>query len=78
MGNMGINVEVKKWGNSLGVILPKEIVKEKDIHENEEIGILIYKKTNINEVFGMTKNWKKKNKMTAQEFKDQSRKEGWN
>jgi antitoxin component of MazEF toxin-antitoxin module len=34
---------VKKQGNSLGIILPKEIVKERNLKENSEIEILIAK-----------------------------------
>lgn len=71
--NMGVNVKVKKWGNSLGIILPNELIKEKEIHENDDIGILVFKETNLKKVFSILKNTKVKTNITAQEFKDESR-----
>jgi antitoxin component of MazEF toxin-antitoxin module len=64
-------VTVKKWGNSLGVILPKEFVNENKIKENDKIDILIARKRDLSDMFGTLKT-----KMTAQQFKDMVRK-GW-
>ncbi|MBI5391846.1 AbrB/MazE/SpoVT family DNA-binding domain-containing protein [Candidatus Woesearchaeota archaeon] len=48
---------VKKWGNSLGIIIPKEIVRENKIHQHEEIVIEIKgkQKTVLEELFGAIK-----------------------
>jgi len=49
-----INIRPKKWGNSLGLVLPKQIVVEAHITENQDIEILILKKGNVlTKSFGM-------------------------
>ena len=64
-------VIVKKWGSSMAVILPKEIVKNQGINEGDEIVINLFKRGNLEDVFG-----KLKTKMSGQQFKDLARK-GW-
>lgn len=50
---MKVSVKTKKWGNSLGVILPAEMVKQMNIKEGEEFTISIEKKFNVlKEAFG--------------------------
>jgi antitoxin component of MazEF toxin-antitoxin module len=68
---MAIEVSIKKWGNSMGIILPKELVKEKDLKENETILIEVVKKADLRHLFGSYRT-----KMTGQEFKDEVKK-GW-
>lgn len=48
-------VKVKEWGNSLGVIIPKEIVEHVSLHAGDEIKIDIIKNKRI-DGFGMFKN----------------------
>ena len=71
-----IQAEVRKWGNSLGVIIPKETVEREHIKEKEKIKFLILRDSNVlSSTFGMVKSkWKK----SAQRIKDQSRKELYN
>lgn len=64
-------IKVKEWGNSLGLIIPKEIVAREQISPNDEIVVTISKKDNLEDFFG-----KLKIKKSAQELKDESRK-GW-
>ncbi|MFA5856008.1 MAG: AbrB/MazE/SpoVT family DNA-binding domain-containing protein [Candidatus Pacearchaeota archaeon] len=67
------NVITRKWGNSIGIILPKEIVDKENIKENMELSILISKKTNVlNETFGMLKG---KLEKSSQNMKDELKKE---
>ena len=61
----------KKWGSSIGVILPREIVEKQGIREGDEIIINVFKKGNLKDVFG-----KLKTRMPGQKFKDIARK-GW-
>lgn len=67
---------VRKWGNSLGLIIPKETVEKEHIKEKEKLRFLIIRDSNVlKETFGMVKGkWKK----SAQQFKDQARKELYN
>ena len=65
--------QVKKWGNSLGVILPKELVEKQHLKENDKIDILVVKEADLSDMYGALKG---KVKMSGQEFKDFVRK-GW-
>mgnify|MGYP001576066158 CR=1 FL=1 len=38
-----VTARVKRWGNSLGVILPKNIVDQQNISEGSEIELLVNK-----------------------------------
>ncbi len=51
-----ITTKTRKWGNSLGVRIPVEIVKEMRLKENQEIVIDIKPKENpLKELFGSVK-----------------------
>jgi len=59
--------QTKKWGNSLGVIIPKNDAFELGLHEDEEIAIDIVKKDSpLKELFGFGKS----NKITKQQFEE--------
>lgn len=68
--------EVRKWGNSLGIIIPKETVEKEHIKEKEKIRFIIVRDSDVlSKTFGMVKGkWKK----SAQQIKDQARKELYN
>lgn len=66
---MAIEVKLKKFGNSIGILLPEKIVKEKRLKHNEKVLIDIFKKANLTDIFGSLKL-----KMSAQKMKDESRK----
>ena len=74
---MEITTRTKKWGSSLGIIIPKIIVEVENLKQNQEIKILAVKtkeKTRIKDIFGKLKNWK----IDSQKFKDEIRKEELN
>jgi len=52
-----INAIVKKWGNSFGIILPKELVKSQELKEGVRVDIIIQPrtKTKVKEIFGIMK-----------------------
>ena len=58
-------VTVKKWGSSMAVIIPKEIVKDQNIKEGDEVAINVFKKGDLSGVFGTLKT-----KLTGQKLKD--------
>ncbi len=70
---MATEAIVKKWGNSLGVVLPKRVVKQQHLHENDKISILVVKEADLSSSYGSLKG---KLKMSGQQFKDMVRK-GW-
>lgn len=61
-----IKTKLKKWGNSFGVIIPKEIIDSENFIENQEIEILIVKENPnaLKELFGTLK--RKGNKTTEE------------
>lgn len=72
---METKVIARKWGSSIGVIIPKEIVDAKKIKENDEIIIEVKKKIVLaGDLFGM---FKGRIKRPTQEIKDEMR-AGWN
>ncbi len=64
-------LKVRKIGNSLGVIFPSELVKEKRLRENEKVFVNVAKKGDMSKIFGSLKF-----KESAQQIKDELRK-GW-
>ena len=68
-----IEVVAKKWGSSIGVIIPNHVVEAEHITENETVKLEIKKNHTAKEVWGLIlKGWKK----TTQELKNEARK-GW-
>ncbi len=65
---MAIEVRVRKWGNSLGIILPKEVASAKELKENDKVLVEIQKPGNARKLFGCISS-----KMTGQQFKDMVR-----
>ena len=74
---MATEVKVKKWGNSMGIILPRELVEKNKLEENDKIIIEVVKKADLRHLFGSLKRkTNDKTRITGQEFKDIVR-EGW-
>ena len=69
---MEIEAKTKKWGSSIGVVLPKILVEEVGIKPNETIVIEIKKRHKAGEFFGKFPHWKK----PTQKIKDEMR-AGW-
>ena len=70
------NVRIKKWGNSLGVILPSNIIKNKGLKEGSEleISINLRSKTKVGDIFGLIKG---KLKKSTEEIMKEVDKEFW-
>ena len=68
---MVIEVKIKRWGNSIGVVIPNEAVERLNLKPEEEIIIEIEKKNNIlKEMFGKAKFKKSSKKMVGDFRKD--------
>lgn len=68
-----LNARVRKWGDSLAVIIPKKIADRERISTNDNVHIKIGKDINFLDLFGIVKG---KIKKSAQQLKNESR-EGW-
>ena len=69
---MEVKAIARRWGSSLAVIIPRTLVDENNIQENDKISIEIKKKPLVGEFFGKFPEWKK----STQKIKDEMRK-GW-
>ena len=68
-----VEVIAKRWGSSIGVVIPKETIKKEHIREHEHLKIEIKKAHTAREIWGRTPHgWKR----STQELKDEARK-GW-
>lgn len=69
-----IEAKIKKWGNSLGIIIPSETIVAKRLKENENIRIIIVKDSSkvLHETFGIGKG---KLTKSGQQIKDEARRE---
>ena len=57
--------KIRKWGNSIGLLIPKEEARSLDLMEDQEVAVEITKKGNpLKELFGFGR----KNKITRKEF----------
>lgn len=69
--HMATEVEIRKWGNSMGIILPKELIEDKELKQHDRILIDVVKRADLRDVFGSFRTGK-----SGQQFKDMVRK-GW-
>ncbi len=63
--------KLKKWGNSFGVIIPKEIMDSETLKENQEVNLMFVKDSKIrfDEMFGSLKGkFKKSTKQMMREM----------
>lgn len=70
-----IKTELKKWGNSMAVVIPRETVEKEHLMENEKLTLIIVKESKnvLKETFGTFKF-----KKTGQQLKDEIRRELYN
>ena len=67
---MAIEVETKKWGNSIGVVIPSEMIERLKIRPKERIIIEVSKQENVlKELFGAVKFKKKTARQMIEDFR---------
>ena len=49
---MVIRTIVRKWGNSLGVVIPSKEASREGLRENDEVEVVIRKALDIRQLFG--------------------------
>lgn len=69
---MAIEVKLKKWGNSIGLVLPKEYVKKNKFKEDQKVIINVVKETDLSNMYGKLKG---KISLSSQKFKNELRRE---
>jgi len=68
---METTTKVREWGSSIGLVIPKEIVRRESLESGDEVVIEIKKAKTLKDLFGSLKGLK----IDAQVFKDERRKE---
>lgn len=64
----------KKWGNSVGIIIPKEVAEKKGIKDNTRVKFAIMDNTDVvAKTFGLLGHWKEPTSKIMREM----RKESW-
>ncbi|MFH0870628.1 MAG: hypothetical protein V1866_06260 [archaeon] len=69
---MAVEMTLRRWGNSIGGIFPKDFVEEHDLKPDDVVVVEVVKKADLRGIFGSLKP-----KRSAQAMKDEARK-GWN
>ena len=69
---MATEVVVRKWGNSFGVVFPKDFVRKAKLRVEEKVLIDVVREANLKDVFGTLRT-----KKSGQKFKNEVR-AGWN
>ena len=64
-----IEGKITRWGNSYGILIPKETLEKQHLHEQDEIVITIQKKSNLEKLFGLCK-FKKSTKEMLKEIRE--------
>ncbi|MBI4116982.1 AbrB/MazE/SpoVT family DNA-binding domain-containing protein [Candidatus Pacearchaeota archaeon] len=74
-----IKARVRKWGNSFGIILPKDFMDSKKIGEGSEISVRIEPSNmmTVGDVLELAKKFKLKRKGDTQKILDEIDRELW-
>lgn len=65
---MYANLVLKKWGNSIGAVFPKELIDENGFKPDQEISVYLLKKADLRNAFGSLET-----KETGQQLKNFAR-----
>ena len=61
--------KLRAWGNSLGVVIPKEGLKEENLGVNDEVEVIVKRKENpLRAAFGIVKNAPVKTRKSKEEL----------
>lgn len=66
-----IETIVRKWGDSMAVIIPRSIVEEEQIKPKSKVRIMVIREDDLSDLFG-----KFKTKKTPKKLKEEGR-DGW-
>lgn len=69
---MEVVAETKRWGSSIGVIIPKDIVEKQKIKEGQKIRLFINKPVNKKKMEQIKSDWKKLRKEISSKWKGPS------
>lgn len=68
-----VQSQIRKWGRSLGIVIPKEAVSKENLKEGEKIEIIVLKRTNaLEKTFGKVKTMR-----STEEIMKEIKEEAW-
>jgi len=70
---MRFETKPKEWGNSLGIIIPKELAKKSNITTDTVVLVDIKKEKPLKELFGTLKDWNINTQKVKNEFRKEER-----
>ncbi|MBI2137299.1 AbrB/MazE/SpoVT family DNA-binding domain-containing protein [Candidatus Woesearchaeota archaeon] len=68
---MDMVVKARKWGDSVGIILPKRVIAGSGIKPDDILRVEVFKEADFSDLFGTLER-----RVSGQRFKDMAR-EGW-
>ena len=68
---MEMIVKARKWGDSVGIILPRKVIAGSGIKPDDVLRVEVFKEADFSDLFGTLKRG-----VSGQRFKDMAR-EGW-
>lgn len=69
---MEIEAELKKWGSSMGIIIPKDVVEKEKLKEGEKIRLLINRPMDKKRMEQIKSDWEKIRKEASAKWKGPS------
>lgn len=76
-----IKTKIRRWGNSFGVVIPKEVINQEGLKENNEVFVTLQPKkyTTVGDLMKMAQKFKlkRKSKKSTQEIMDEIDRELW-
>lgn len=69
MANGTFEATIKKWGSSVGVVIPKEIMKEQELKEGQKVTLMVLQTDmrRIKKLFGTVKFGKSTDEILAED-----------
>ena len=52
-----MEAKIRRWGSSLGIVFPSEVIRKESLQEGDEIVIGIKKNKSLEGVFGSLRGW---------------------
>ncbi len=70
---ISLNVKLRRMGNSLGIIVPSDVVAARGLHEGENLNIVIESdgKSTVGDMIREARKWNLKFKRSTQEILDE-------
>lgn len=67
-----VEAQVREWGGSLGVVIPRLVAEKNQLKVGDKIEVLLLKKSNVlQETFGQLRHWKRSTEQIMKEVDEE-------